>query len=131
MYKEILIIGIIIILIFALDIITNKYTSIATENLSNDLEELREELREDIIKEKEDVINDKMKAIFDKWHKYHEVLVYYIEHDELEKVETELTTLKGSLEVKEYPHSIGNLDTAIFILEHIKEKEKFSIQSIF
>ena len=127
MYKEISIIIIVIALILFLDIATNHYTSYATNTLSEDLKILRE----NVLSENEEEINKKMQEIENKWNEYNEILAYYIEHDELEKVETELTTLKGGLEVKEYTHCIGNLDASIFILEHIQDKEKFSIQSIF
>lgn len=127
MYKEISIIIIVIALILFLDVITNSYTSNATNILSEELNVLREY----VLSEKEEKINKQMEEIENKWERYNEVLAYYIEHDELEKVETELTTLKGGLEVKEYTHCIGNLDATIFILEHIQDKEKFSIQSIF
>ncbi len=127
MYKEILIIIIVIALILFLDVITNNYTSNATCVLTGDLNNLRDY----VISEKKEDINNKMKEIEDKWDEYKNVLAYYIEHDELEKVETELTTLKGSVEVKEYTHCVGNLDATIFILEHIQDKEKFTIQSIF
>lgn len=127
MYKEISIITIVIALILLLDVVTNNYTTYAADTLSENLNTLRQH----IMAKNEKEINNKIKEIEDIWHNYHEVLAYYIEHDELEKVETELTTLKGSLEVKEYEHCIENLDTTIFILEHIKDKERFSIQSIF
>ena len=127
MYKELSIIIIVIAMIIILDIITNNYNTYAANTLSEDLRILRGEIISKIEKE----INKKMEEIENKWREYKEVLAYYIEHDELEKVETELTTLKGGLEVKEYTHCIGNLDASIFILKHIEEKEKFSIQSIF
>ena len=127
MYKEISIIIIVIALILFLDVVTNNYTIYATNKLSEDLNILKEY----VLSENEKEINKKMEAIENKWNEYNEILAYYIEHDELEKVETELTTLKGGLQVKEYSHCIGNLNATIFILEHIQDKEKFSIQSIF
>ena len=54
-----------------------------------------------------------------------------MEHDELEKVGNSLTALEAHIEVKEYNDAIENLDESIFILQHIQEKERFSIRSIF
>ena len=55
----------------------------------------------------------------------------YIEHDELEKVKTELTGLSAFLSVEEYNECICKIDTSIFILGHIQEKEEFHLRSIF
>ena len=60
-----------------------------------------------------------MQKIKEEWEKRYKVLAFYIEHDELEKVETELTGLSADLNVEEYKHCITELDTTIFILEHM------------
>lgn len=127
MYKELIIITVVIILIVGLDIVTGKYTKDSVEVISNELNELREYILEE---NKEKAVN-KMQKIKDKWEEKYKVLAFYIEHDELEKVETELTRLTADLNVKEYKHCISELDTTIFILEHIQEKEEFHLRSIF
>ena len=69
--------------------------------------------------------------IQNKWNEYQEKLAYYIEHDELEKVTTELTKLKADVETENYEFAIENLDNCIFILEHIKDKSALKIVNIF
>lgn len=127
MYKELIIITIVIILIVRLDIITGNYTKDSVVIISNKLNELRGYILEE---NKEKAVN-KMQEIKDKWEERYKVLAFYIEHDELEKVETELTGLAADLNVEEYKHCIAELDTTIFILEHIQEKEEFHFRSIF
>ena len=56
-----------------------------------------------------------MKKVKEKWEERYKILAFYIEHDELEKVETELTRLEADLGVEEYKHCISELDTTIFI----------------
>ena len=51
--------------------------------------------------------------------------------DELEKVETELTSLSAYIDIEEYDHGVPELEKGIFILNHIKEKFKFDIKNIF
>ena len=58
-------------------------------------------------------------------------MAFYIEHDELEKVETCLTNIRSDIETEELEHSIENLDNCIFILEHIRDKESISLANIF
>lgn len=127
MYKELIIITIVIILIVGLDIITGNYTKDSVEVMSNELNDLRVY----ILEENKEKAEEKMQDIKEKWEERYKVLAFYIEHDELEKVETELTRLAADLNVKEYKHCISELDTTIFILEHIQEKEEFHFRSIF
>lgn len=127
MYKEFIIIIVVIFLVVGLDIITNRYTKHTVEILSEELKILREY----ILNEEKDKSEKQMESIKQKWEERYEILAFYIEHDELEKVETELTGLDADLSVEEYKHCIAELDTTVFILEHIQEKEEIHFRSIF
>lgn len=83
MYKELIIIIVVVFLIVGLDIITNKYTKETIEILSNDLNILREYIL-DQDKEKSE---EQMKKIKQNWEERYKILAFYIEHDELEKVD--------------------------------------------
>ena len=127
MYKEIIIIMVVISLIVGLDIITNNYTKQSLEIITSELNLLREY----ILREDKQKAEDQMQIVKEKWEDRYKNLAFYIEHDELEKVETELTKLLAYIKVKEYKECITELDTIIFILEHIQEKEEFHLRSIF
>lgn len=127
MYKEIIIVILVIALIIGLDIITNNYTKTSVSILSDELNMLRE----DILQEDKENAQTQMMNIKNIWEEKYNILAYYIEHDELEKVETELTSLAAFLNVEEYGECISELDKTIFVLEHIEEKEKFDVRSIF
>lgn len=126
MYKETIIIIIIIILIILGDIITQKYTEKTVSEISIGLYELK-----DYISQNKEEKYKKIENIEEKWDKKSETLAYYIEHDELEKVKTELTGLSAFLSVEEYNECVCKIDTSIFILGHIQEKEEFHLRSIF
>lgn len=127
MFKEIVIIIIVIVLVVGLDIVSNNYLKESITELTNELNELKVE----ILEENKQESQRQMKEVKELWEKRYKVLAYYIEHDELEKVETELVRLASDIEMEEYKHCINELNTAIFILEHIGQKEKFDIISIF
>ena len=131
MLKEIVIIITIIVVIFIGNTITQKYTKQAVEEMTNILNGLRQEIFES--KENIDVnkIEEEMENINTKWENKHEKLAYYIEHDELEKVETNFTGLKGEIEAKEYGDAMSRLDQSVFLLEHIEDKYAFNLQNIF
>lgn len=127
MYKELIIISVVIILIVGLDIVTGNYTKESVEVISKGLNELRGYIQE----ENKEKAKNKMEEIKEKWEERYKVLAFYIEHDELEKIETELTGLEADISIDEYKNCVSGIDTTIFILEHIKEKEEFHLRSIF
>ena len=127
MYKEFIIIIVVILLIIGLDIITNNYTKESVDIISKELNILKE----DILDENKEQVQIKMKEVKKVWEERYKKLAFYIEHDELEKVKTELTGLEADLSVEEYAHCINELDKIKFILKHIEEKEKFTLQSLF
>lgn len=127
MYKEFIIILIVITVVVGLDVLTNNYTKKSVAILSDELNRLRKE----ILDEDKEAAQETMTNIKIKWKEKYNILAYYIEHDELEKVETQLTALAADLNAEEFKHCISDLDTCIFILEHIEEKERFDIKSIF
>ena len=65
------------------------------------------------------------------WNEFQEKLAYYIEHDELEKVETQIYAIKGFCEVEKYDEILPEAEKCSFILKHIEEKTKLSVKNIF
>lgn len=129
MYKEIIACIIIITSILILDNRTQSYTENSVLETTNQLEVLRQEIKNQ--ESNEEKLKKDMDEIYNKWMGFHDKLAFYIEHDELEKIETELTALKGDIEVKKYDDAITQLDKSIFILKHIKDKYKFNLDNIF
>ena len=131
MWKEVIICGVIIITIFIGNQITQNYSVETIEELTKQLEELKQEMyqkQENVDSEKN---NEKMDDIFKQWNERHDKLAYYIEHDELEKVETNLTSLKSYIKSNEYAEAVSELDKSIFVLKHIEDKYVFNLQNVF
>ncbi len=129
MLKETIICIIIVIAIFFGDNATQSYTKETVSNLSNGLTSLRENLiQENVEKEK---VQKEINNIYKQWEERHDKLAYFIEHDELEKVETEFVAIKGYIETEDYEESISELDKSVFILEHIEDKYAFNLQNVF
>lgn len=127
MFKETVICVIIVVSIISLDIFTQKYTQKTTSEITNVFADLKEE----IIKENRDKIDDKVKKLDEKWGEKHDKLAYYIEHDELEKVDTAIVSLKSYVETEDYSSAIAELDEGKFVLEHIQKKYAFTLENIF
>lgn len=129
MHKELIISIVIVVVIVIGDVITQKYTKKSVETISNDLNSLRQELNVDNVNQEEAEIH--FANIEKKWDNMQEKMAYYIEHDELEKVRTNLTELKSHTETEEYEEAINDLDKSVFVLEHIEEKSEFNLKNIF
>ena len=94
MKKEMIICIFVVIIIVLGNIITQRYTKISVETLSNDLEELKIDLDNklnNIGKKTKEEISEEVNIITEEWELRHDKLAYYIEHNELEKVEDNLT----------------------------------------
>lgn len=129
MYKELIICIIILIVIIFGNVITQKNTNKAVEMMTIELNSLRQILLQNDVNKNEAI--KKVKKIQNKWQNEYEKMAYYIEHNELEKVETEITKIKSDIEIEEFKIGIENLDGCNFLLEHIKDKTAFKIVNIF
>lgn len=127
MFKEAIITIFIVIFVITGNIITQGYT----KNTVNVMQEKLVQIKEEINNNNEDKINSKMNEIEEEWKKRTEILSYYLEHDELEKIETEIVTLKANIQIEEYKQGMEGLENCYFLLEHIKDKESVKLDNIF
>lgn len=132
MKKELIICLLIIALIIITNVVTQNYTKECVALMNQKLDILKEEsLNENINDENKKNISDTIKDIEDNWNSFQEKLAYYIEHDELEKVETQIWAMKGFSEIGKYDEVVPELDKCVFILEHIQDKTKLNVKNIF
>lgn len=131
MQKEIVVCIFIIALIIVGNIVTQNYTVDSVESISNQLSDLKLDIFEEEDNIERDSVKDKIKQIENNWESRHDKLAYYIEHDELEKVETNLTSLRSFIEANENSEAVSELDKSIFVLKHIEDKYAFNLQNIF
>ncbi len=132
MKKELIICILIIALIIITNVVTQNYTKECVALMNQKLDILKEEsLNENINDENKKNISDTIKDIEDNWNSFQEKLAYYIEHDELEKVETQIWEMKGFCEIGKYDEVVPELDKCVFILEHIQDKTKLNVKNIF
>ena len=129
MKKELIICILIISIIVIANVITQNYTKQCVASMNENLEVLKEaSLSEDVDKEK---ISNRSQKIEDNWNEFQQKLAYYIEPDELEKVETQIYAMKGFSEIEKYDEVVPELEKCMFILEHIQDKTKLNVKNIF
>lgn len=127
MHKELIICIILVTLIVIGDWIIQNYTKNTINNITGELETLKQCLFEKSDKN----INEQIDRIDNKWYKVHDKLACYIEHDELEKVETNFTACKSLAKTEEYEQAISELEKTVYVLEHITDKYSFDLVNIF
>ena len=128
MWKDIVFCIIIIVVIITLDFFIQDYIKNSAEEMTMKLDSLKQE----VSNKEEDKINEvDTKEVRETWEEKYKILASVIEHDELEKVEKNLTGIYSALENNELSETISELDESIFILRHIKDKYSFKIENVF
>ena len=129
MLKEIIICGVIIISILIGNFITQDYTKETVSEITSGLTSLKEQLTQVQINN-ETVKNENLK-VNEKWQERHDKLAYYIEHNELEKIETSLNQIQSNIETGEYEDCINEIEKSIFLLGHVEDRYAFNLKNIF
>lgn len=142
MKKEISISLIIIIIVVIADILTSNITDKKISDMNNDLDNMREKIvfvknlnEKDIEKNNNSTYNElilDVKNIKRKWEdNNNNILSYYIEHNELEKVGTEISTLYNYSESNNFEQALDSISRLEFILDHISKKYDFELNNFF
>ena len=127
MVKEAVICVIIVTFIFGLEIFTQNFTKETVSQMTGTLTSLKDA----ISNEDNEKIKEEIDTLYKNWESKHGKLAYYIEHDELEKVETAIVRMKSYIESEKFEDAIAELEDGKFVLEHIQDKNSFNLENIF
>ena len=127
--KETIIIIIILIIIFSGAIYTQKFLNSSSDLLVSKLENLKTSIENNKITKEE--MKSKSDEIYGEWEDINEKWSVIVLHDEIDLIETSLIRMKSKIKTEKVEESMEDLDTSIFLLKHIKEKEKTSLKNIF
>lgn len=138
MLKETIISIVIVMSIIVLDFVTQDYTKQSTEETISKLTEIKNSIKEKNIEEnikenseEDGEIKELVDEVFEIWKKRYNKLAYFIEHDELEKVETNLTNVKSYVKLKNFNMAISSIEETAFVLEHIEDRNALNLENIF
>lgn len=127
--RETIIILSILIIIFLGAYITQQFLNNTADLLVSKLEDLKSGIEEGKKEEKEMI--EKTDEIYSEWEEINERWSVIVLHDEIDLIETSLIRMKSKIKTGEVQESMEDLDTSIFLIKHIKEKEKTSLKNIF
>ena len=108
------------------DFISQKYTRNTVNDLKNELDILKQNL----VEKNAEKSKEQIETINNKWDEFHTKLAYYIEHNELEKVETGFISSTSLIDTQEYDLAINEIDKTVFLLEHIEDRYTFNLENI-
>ena len=124
--KKILIICIIIVVSIVLgDILLQKYVDTTFDNMIAKLNDIDNSI------DNKDESEKKIKELDDMWEENFKRMACYLEHIELEKVKTQIILIKAGIESDDVKFVHEEVERAIYIIDHIKEKETLRIDNIF
>ena len=128
MKRELIITVIIVISIFILSFVFQNYTNKSVSEINEKLEIMKE----DILQEKENqILNDTINKIYINWEEKYKLLSFYLEHNELEKINTQMKLIKGHIEADASNEAIPEIENCLYILKHLKDKQKLDLKNIF
>ena len=111
MKKELIIVIIIVIAIIILDTITHNYTKNNFAKINEQLEQIKkiskniakeEKERESDKNSKQQELQEKIKIMEEDWQAINKNTAFYIEHEELEKVNASMIKFKSYIQLEEY-----------------------------
>ena len=132
MQKEMIIVAVIIVVVVVVNITTDKYTKNCVSEINMKLEEICDMANASLEEEKENnQIIEKMDALREEWRNFSKKLAFYIEHDEIEKVDASIVEINEYIKLGLYDEAIPEIRKCSFILEHIKNKGELQVINLF
>lgn len=126
--KECIIIIFIIIIVLISNFILEKYLEKSTGELIGRLENLRIDIQN---KEEQKRLEENYEEIYKLWEKTNDRWAIIELHEELDLIESSIRKLKANIQTKEETMAMEKIEECIFLINHIAEKEKFSLKNIF
>ena len=127
--KEVTIIIVILTIIFGGALYTQKFLNNTADILVSKLENLKTDIENK--DEEQQILEEQTDEIYGEWENINEKWSVIVLHDEIDLIETALIRMKSKIKTGSLDESIEDLDTSIFLLKHIKEKEKTNLKNIF
>lgn len=125
--KEYLIVIVILSIVFATDYATNKRLVESVRWMKDGITSIENKISE----KNESEAQEEFYELEEKWKQENEKLSLFVEHDELEKVSTNIAIIESNFETDETDKVLENIAELRFLLEHIEEKNQLKLKNVF
>lgn len=129
--RDVIIIIAIIAIILGGDIFTKQYLNKTANELSEKLNNLKENTKLAKTTGNREKIKLEMEEIEAKWNNMNKAWSIIVVHQELDNIEQALTKANSSINDGKLEDALQEIETSIFFVEHVKEREKLSLKNIF
>ena len=130
-YKTLIFAISILIIIIILDIIFENYSKNAIEKINSNIDKISKAFEiegENYDKEKLEKFSEKAR---DEWRKREDILSCFIEHDEVEKINTKLDVLYTQVKNEVWMDAKSTVSEVKRLVKYLEGKYELSIQNIF
>lgn len=129
--KEFITILVILILIFGGAYLTSKYLNSTVDELIKDIDGFESDVIKAKTTENRDEMVKQAKLIKEKWEEIEQGWGIIVLHNELDNIKSSICKLSSNAEYGEFADCLEETQKLRFFIEHIKEKEEFSLINIF
>ncbi|MFL0246519.1 DUF4363 family protein [Candidatus Clostridium stratigraminis] len=119
------------VVIFIIMILAMTISLSYLNKITNNLENLNMQIETYINDRNWDEANKAATDFSEKWDKYTNIIKLFVNHQELDNIEIELSKLTQFVREKTPDESLANVHTLDFLLNHITNLEKINLQNIF
>lgn len=118
------------LIIFAIMIINIAFLLNYLNKAADDLQRLNDEIEQYITDSNWDEAYKSAVKYTEKWNDYSKKLKLFVDHQEMDQIEIELCKLPQYIKEKNKDESLASVYALKFLVDHISELEKVSIQNI-
>ncbi|CRZ33939.1 DUF4363 family protein [Herbinix hemicellulosilytica] len=118
------------LLIFAIMVINIAFSLKYLNKVSDDLRRLNDEIEQYITDNDWDKAYKSSIDFKEKWKNYSEKLKLFVDHQEMDNIEIELWKLPQYIKEENKEEALASVHALKFLIDHISELEKVTIQNI-
>ena len=113
------------------DIMMQTHLNKTADELINNLQDLKQKTILAKETENRENIKKQINEIDEKWEEINKTWAEIVVHQELDNIHQSLTKAKSNIEEGGLEDAIQEIETALFFVEHVKQREKISLKNIF
>ena len=121
----------IFIIIVGGDIMMQTHLNKTADELINNLQDLKQKTILAKETENRENIKKQINEIDEKWEEINKTWAEIVVHQELDNIHQSLTKAKSNIEEGGLEDAIQEIETALFFVEHVKQREKISLKNIY
>ncbi|MBR6033355.1 MAG: DUF4363 family protein [Clostridia bacterium] len=129
--KEIIGIIVIVSIVCATSFLLQKYLNNTSDEILAKLESLKNEIEIAQVESSNTKVTEMSEDVIKKWDEMNDIWSMLVVHQELDNIKLSILEVKGAVSTSSFDDALEEIDKAIFLVGHIKEKEAFKLKNVF